>query len=606
MRKSIRAVLSGFCALVCASGLVACYSKSDNDATEEPPHECVYNKQVVSDAYLKSRATCVQKAVYYYSCECGEKGSETFENGVANGHTPKSAARENESSSTCEHAGSYDEVVRCNVCNDVISTEHKTIEKKPHTYTQEVVAPAHLASAADCMDKARYYYSCSCGANGSATFEHGALGDHAYANGICTVCGDDIRTATQGLEYRLDAAGTGYICFGIGTATDVDIKIADVYGEDNLPVTKIRSMAFRGTKLTSLTIPIGVTSIDEYAFDDCPNLVIYCEAASKPSGWDERWNRFEYPVVWDCKNNSRDENGYIYTTVGGIRYKLKDDKASVCRQSSIISGDIILPSSVTYRKQQYSVSTIDSYAFSDCGNISSVTIPVGVTAVGRSLFSNCKGLVIYCEADADSKPNGCEAEWRGNYNGIVCPVIWDYKNNDKDENGFAYVKVGGVLYKLKDGTALITTQPKCVSGDLSIASEVTYKGQTYGVAEIEGSAFYACDKLTGIVIPDGINIVTNRSFTFCYALTYAVIPESVTSIEIWAFGNTALNRIYYKGTEAEWDSITIETSNAPVGSAQRYYYSETEPTLNSGGTAYDGNYWHYDNDGKTPTVWVYE
>jgi len=40
-----------------------------------------FNKKVVDDKYLKSAGTCEHKAVYYYSCECGEKGSETFEVG---------------------------------------------------------------------------------------------------------------------------------------------------------------------------------------------------------------------------------------------------------------------------------------------------------------------------------------------------------------------------------------------------------------------------------------------------------------------------------------------------------------------------------------------
>ena len=41
-------------------------------------------------------------------------------------------------------------------------------------------------------------------------------------------------------------------------------------------------------------------------------------------------------------------------------------------------------------------------------------------------------------------------------------------------------------------------------------------------------------------------------------------------------------------------------------SATRYYYSETEPALNAEGTAYDGNFWHYDTDGITPVIWKKE
>lgn len=40
-----------------------------------------FDQEVATKAYLKSKATCQQKAVYYKSCECGEKGTETFESG---------------------------------------------------------------------------------------------------------------------------------------------------------------------------------------------------------------------------------------------------------------------------------------------------------------------------------------------------------------------------------------------------------------------------------------------------------------------------------------------------------------------------------------------
>lgn len=47
----------------------------------------------------------------------------------------------------------------------------------------------------------------------------------------------------------------------------------------------------------------------------------------------------------------------------------------------------------------------------------------------------------------------------------------------------------------------------------------------------------------------------------------------------------------------------IQYPNDPLTNATRYYYSENEPALNGSGTDYDGNYWHYDTDGKTPVVW---
>lgn len=71
-------------------------------ATETTPQTCTicgyvikaalghthnFNQKNTSETYLKSAATCTAKAVYYYSCSCGEKGTETFESGETLAHT---------------------------------------------------------------------------------------------------------------------------------------------------------------------------------------------------------------------------------------------------------------------------------------------------------------------------------------------------------------------------------------------------------------------------------------------------------------------------------------------------------------------------------------
>lgn len=67
-------------------------------------------------------------------------------------------------------------------------------------------------------------------------------------------------------------------------------------------VTSIGEWAFGWCdSLTSITIPKSVTSIGEGAFSSCYSLTIYCEAESKPSGWDSDWNYSDRPVVWGYK-----------------------------------------------------------------------------------------------------------------------------------------------------------------------------------------------------------------------------------------------------------------------------------------------------------------
>lgn len=47
----------------------------------------------------------------------------------------------------------------------------------------------YLAHKADCTKPAEYYYSCDCGALGTATFTNGSVAGHTFENGKCAVCG---------------------------------------------------------------------------------------------------------------------------------------------------------------------------------------------------------------------------------------------------------------------------------------------------------------------------------------------------------------------------------------------------------------------------------
>ena len=50
-------------------------------------HVHVFDKEVVDEKYKATDATCLKPATFYKSCACGEKGTETFENGRVIDHT---------------------------------------------------------------------------------------------------------------------------------------------------------------------------------------------------------------------------------------------------------------------------------------------------------------------------------------------------------------------------------------------------------------------------------------------------------------------------------------------------------------------------------------
>ena len=77
---------------------------------------------------------------------------------------------------------------------------------------------------------------------------------------------------SSGLEYTLSEDGTYYICSGIGTCTDTDIKIPPSY--KGLSVKIIGAQAFRAClNIVSVVIPGSVEKIDYAAFYNCRSLV---------------------------------------------------------------------------------------------------------------------------------------------------------------------------------------------------------------------------------------------------------------------------------------------------------------------------------------------
>ena len=75
---------------------------------------CAYNQEVPAPGFKKSDATCTDKAVYYKSCVCGAKGTETFEYGTANGHNY--VGFQVTKDPTCTETGTV--TARCSVCNE--------------------------------------------------------------------------------------------------------------------------------------------------------------------------------------------------------------------------------------------------------------------------------------------------------------------------------------------------------------------------------------------------------------------------------------------------------------------------------------------------------
>ena len=82
-------------------------------------------------------------------------------------------------------------------------------------------------------------------------------------------------------------------------------------------------------------------------------------------------------------------------SVNGIYYNILTDKTNEVEVASgypKYTGDIIIPSSVTYNGSTYSVTTIGNHAFGACYSLKSINIPNSVTSIGEGAFQYCYDL----------------------------------------------------------------------------------------------------------------------------------------------------------------------------------------------------------------------
>lgn len=100
------------------------------------------------------------------------------------------------------------------------------------------------------------------------------------------------------------------------------------------------------------------------------------------------------------------------------------------------------------------------------------------------------------------------------------------------------VEINGIYYNLisKGGMAEVTKNPNLYSGTIDIPESVTFEGITYSVTSIGYAAFYGCQDLTSIQIPNSVTSIGDEVFRNCSKLKAIVIPNSVSAISNYAFG----------------------------------------------------------------------
>lgn len=83
---------------------------------------------------------------------------------------------------------------------------------------------------------------------------------------------------------------------------------------------------------------------------------------------------------------------------------------------------------------------------------------------------------------------------------------------------------------------------------------------------IGSKSFYSCNGLTSVVVPDKVTSIGSLAFFGCLNLESITIPASVTTLDsTFVFGCTNLKKIEFKGTQAQWNALSINPRYLPVG-----------------------------------------
>ena len=152
------------------------------------PHDHKFEEY--ADGYaVKISATCVSQTTYLKSCIiCKMKSIEEFNDGSidSNNHSNIKALYTN------NNDGTHSLTRQCTDCNTVMQTsseQHSFRNGKclycdatthVHTYNVDKADDSTLVNSATCSAPATYYYSCSCGAIGTRTFQYGDPSGHTY------------------------------------------------------------------------------------------------------------------------------------------------------------------------------------------------------------------------------------------------------------------------------------------------------------------------------------------------------------------------------------------------------------------------------------------
>lgn len=235
------------------------------------------------------------------------------------------------------------------------------------------------------------------------------------------------------------------------------------------------------------------------------------------------------------------------------------------------------------------ITRIDGTAFADAEKLVTVSIPSTVTTIGPYVFWNCSSL----EEINVHEDNA--------YYKIIDGILFT-----EDEKTLVYYPANkaGAEYTVHATVTRIEDyafESNVLLESLTIPDTVTYIGESFiaysnvkyvylgnGITELK-SCFSHSD-VKSLIIPDSVKTIGYATFWSAEYLETLVIGSGVETIDKNILRYTSnLSVVHYKGTQEDWDKITIDETNDDLDSKSIHFISEDSYNAGVTPTCVDGH-----------------
>lgn len=217
----------------------------------------------------------------------------------------------------------------------------------------------------------------------------------------------------------------------------------------------------------------------------------------------------------------------------GLKYNFTTtetgEKAVVVASNQIVSGDLIIPETVPYENEVYTVVAIGSYAFDEYNHesLTSVVIPNTVTSIGQQAFGTCYNL------ESVTLPNALVSIGKMAFQdceSLKSPIV--IPNTVTSIGYYAFNGCRALESITIPSTLNLTSIPEALFLGCSNLKSIVIPTT---VTNIGAMAFADCYCLTSIDIPDNVTTIGHSAFAHCYGLKTIHIPSNVTTIGKYVF-----------------------------------------------------------------------